>query len=288
MASPTLDFEFFTTRLRFIAHRAVSFPEHGSANLIRGQFGKELFERQPDLYERLFAPPHRTDGPSGLLDPPRPYVLRTGHLDGKSYVSGAALEFGIHVFDPELAGRFTDFPVEKRVHNLETQIVNIEQVRVDFLSLTELKNAPRPDFAPLFMRLRDRISGLRALYGSGALEIDFKAMGERAAHRYFLTAEKFDASEAYRIGLLHELAVNDDAMDEIINDICTALLTAGPHALREAKSLIATVANKSINEALVSETAQRIARVRASEEGREGLAAFLEKRKPVWVPKIND
>jgi methylglutaconyl-CoA hydratase len=109
------------------------------------------------------------------------------------------------------------------------------------------------------------------------------AIGERSAHRYFLTAEKFDASEAFRIGLLHELAVNDDAMDEIINGICTALLAAGPHALREAKSLIATVANKSINEALVAETAQRIARVRASEEGREGLAAFLEKRKARWV-----
>ena len=181
MASPALDFEFFTTRLRFVAHRAVSFPEHGSANLIRGQFGKELFDRQPDLYERLFAPPHRTDGPSGLLDPPRPYVLRTGHLDGKSYAPGSTLEFGIHVFDPELAGRFTDFPVEKRVLNLETPVGQIEQLRVEFLSLTELKNAPRPDFAPLFMRLRDRISGLRALYGSGALEIDFKAMGERAA-----------------------------------------------------------------------------------------------------------
>ena len=111
------------------------------------------------------------------------------------------------------------------------------------------------------------------------------AIGERAAHRYFLTAEKFDASEAYRIGLLHELAVNDDAMDGIINDICTALLAAGPNALREAKSLIAAVANKSIDEALVAETAQRIARVRASEEGREGLAAFLEKRKAAWVPK---
>jgi methylglutaconyl-CoA hydratase len=83
--------------------------------------------------------------------------------------------------------------------------------------------------------------------------------------------------------LLHELAINDDAMDEIINDICTALLAAGPHALREAKSLIATVANKSIGEALVAETAQRIARVRASEEGREGLAAFLEKRKAAWI-----
>lgn len=109
------------------------------------------------------------------------------------------------------------------------------------------------------------------------------AIGERTAHRYFLTAEKFDASEAYRIGLLHELAVNDDAMDEVINDICTALLAAGPNALREAKSLIASVANKSINEALVAETAHRIAGVRASEEGREGLAAFLEKRKAAWI-----
>jgi methylglutaconyl-CoA hydratase len=114
------------------------------------------------------------------------------------------------------------------------------------------------------------------------------AIGERASHRYFLTAEKFDASEAYRLGLLHELAPDDETMDNIINDLCGALLTASPDALAEAKSLIAAVANKPVNDALVADTAERIARVRASTEGREGLGAFLEKRKPAWAPKTND
>ncbi len=178
---PALDFDLFVTRLRFVTRRAVAFPPHGSANLIRGQFGKELFERQPDLYEQLFAPPHRTEGPSGLQDPPRPYVLRTGHLDGKSYAAGASLEFGIHIFDAQLASRFSDFPVERRTLSLARPARVIERVRVDFLSLTELKNAPRPDFGPLFTRLRDRVSGLRALYGGGALDIDFKEIGARAS-----------------------------------------------------------------------------------------------------------
>ena len=108
------------------------------------------------------------------------------------------------------------------------------------------------------------------------------AIGERAAHRYFLTAEKFDAAAAYRLGLLHELAESEAAMDETIAQLCTALLNAGPHAQAEAKSLIAAVARHPINGALVAETAQRIARVRASIEGKEGLAAFLEKRPPAW------
>jgi len=112
------------------------------------------------------------------------------------------------------------------------------------------------------------------------------AMGERAAHRYFLTAEKFDAATAFRLGLLHELAASEAAMDEKITQLCMALLHAGPHAQAEAKSLIAAVANHPINGALVAETAQRIARVRASMEGKEGLAAFLEKRQPVWVSNI--
>ena len=108
------------------------------------------------------------------------------------------------------------------------------------------------------------------------------AIGERAAHRYFLTAEKFDAAEAYRLGLLHSVAQTEDEMDTNINDICVALLAAGPQSLSEAKSLIAAVANHSISDALVAETARRIARVRVSAEGQEGLSAFFDKRKPNW------
>jgi methylglutaconyl-CoA hydratase len=109
------------------------------------------------------------------------------------------------------------------------------------------------------------------------------AIGERTAHRYFLTAEKFNAAEAYRIGLLHDLALDDEAMDEKINDLVIALLLCGPQAIAESKRLISAVANQRIDEAVISDTAQRIARIRAGEEGREGVGAFLEKRKARWV-----
>ncbi|MBL0122669.1 MAG: enoyl-CoA hydratase/isomerase family protein [Betaproteobacteria bacterium] len=109
------------------------------------------------------------------------------------------------------------------------------------------------------------------------------AIGERAAHRYFLTAERFDAAEAFRLGLLHELALDDDAMDEKINDLVIALLGCGPGAIDEGKQLIAAVAHRPIDGEVVADTAQRIARVRASDEGREGVGAFLEKRKARWV-----
>ncbi len=109
------------------------------------------------------------------------------------------------------------------------------------------------------------------------------AIGERAAHRYFLTAERFDAAEAFRLGLLHELSMMDEAMDDKINDIVTALLNCGPHAIKEGKSLIAAVANHPIDATTIADTAQRIARVRASAEGKEGVNAFLEKRKAGWI-----
>ena len=108
------------------------------------------------------------------------------------------------------------------------------------------------------------------------------AIGERAAHRYFLTAERFDAAEAYRLGLLHELCQDDAAMDEAIEKLCGALLAAGPQAIGEAKRLIAAVANRPIDAAVVADTAQRIARIRAGDEGREGIGAFLAKRKAAW------
>lgn len=109
------------------------------------------------------------------------------------------------------------------------------------------------------------------------------AIGERAAHRYFLSAERFDAAEGYRLGLLHELVASDDDMDEKINDICNALMQGGPCAHFEAKSLIAAISNRPIDDVVITETAKRIARVRASAEGKEGLSAFLEKRKARWI-----
>ncbi|OGG44297.1 MAG: enoyl-CoA hydratase [Candidatus Handelsmanbacteria bacterium RIFCSPLOWO2_12_FULL_64_10] len=108
------------------------------------------------------------------------------------------------------------------------------------------------------------------------------ALGERAARRYMLTAERFSAAEAYRLGLLHEMVADEAALDRAVGDIIDALLQNGPNALAECKRLIAAVAARPLDAELIDDTAQRITRLRASDEGREGMSAFLEKRKPFW------
>jgi methylglutaconyl-CoA hydratase len=110
------------------------------------------------------------------------------------------------------------------------------------------------------------------------------AIGERAARRYFLTAERFDAAEAWRLGLLHDMGSSAEDMDEKIGVIIDAMLTCGPVAQREAKELIRAVAQRPVTSEVIQDTAERIARVRSSPEGREGVAAFLEKRRAAWVP----
>lgn len=109
------------------------------------------------------------------------------------------------------------------------------------------------------------------------------AIGERHARRYMLTAERFSAAEAYRIGLVHEMVADEAALDQALGAIVESLLNNGPGALTECKDLIRTVAHHPIDGAMIAETARRIARVRASEEGRQGLAAFLEGRQPNWI-----
>ncbi|MBL8831640.1 MAG: enoyl-CoA hydratase/isomerase family protein [Rhodospirillales bacterium] len=108
------------------------------------------------------------------------------------------------------------------------------------------------------------------------------AIGARAARRYFLTAEIFDAAKAKNLGLLHE-AVPADALDAAIEAIVAPLLAAGPAAQAECKALVARVSRGPVDDAMVADTAARIARIRVSPEGREGIAAFLEKRKPAWA-----
>jgi methylglutaconyl-CoA hydratase len=109
-----------------------------------------------------------------------------------------------------------------------------------------------------------------------------RAIGERQARRYALTAEKFDAAEAFRIGLVHEL-VAPDALDARVNEILGALMLTSDAAVIEAKRLVRDVTGQPLTDALLADTAQRIARVRASADGREGVASFLDKRKPRWV-----
>lgn len=109
------------------------------------------------------------------------------------------------------------------------------------------------------------------------------AIGARRARRFMLSAERFSASEAYRIGLLHEIVPDEPELDNAVGEIVDALLLGGPAAQGECKDLIRTVAAQAAGDELIDDTARRITRVRASEEGREGMAAFLEKRKPAWV-----
>ncbi|MBI4742323.1 MAG: enoyl-CoA hydratase/isomerase family protein [Betaproteobacteria bacterium] len=109
------------------------------------------------------------------------------------------------------------------------------------------------------------------------------AIGERYSRRYMLSAERFSAAEAYRIGLVHEIAPGVEQLDEAIGKILDSLLKNGPQAQAECKQLIRAVSGAAIDTALMEDTAQRITRVRASQEGTEGLTAFLEKRKPAWV-----
>ncbi|MEX2239873.1 MAG: enoyl-CoA hydratase/isomerase family protein [Burkholderiales bacterium] len=110
-----------------------------------------------------------------------------------------------------------------------------------------------------------------------------RAMGERMARRYFLTAEVFDGIEAHRVGLLSHISPSEK-LDGEIDKILKHLVQGGPEALAKIKDLIRFVSSGDVDDAMIDDTAQRIAEIRVSPEGREGIASFLEKRKPAWKP----
>lgn len=194
-----MTFELIRLRFHFRAMESLFFPPGKAGNVLRGAFGMMLREtaNAPD-YARIFTP-RSAGGPSGLGDWPRPFVFRAAQLDGRTIVPGAAFHFDVHLFDtrPDLRPQFT----AAFAHWLRAELTSVEQqdvaidfngpaehatrVRVEFVTPTELKAgqelASRPEFPILFARLRDRISTLRALYGPGPLDIDFRGMGERAA-----------------------------------------------------------------------------------------------------------
>ena len=109
-----------------------------------------------------------------------------------------------------------------------------------------------------------------------------RAMGERAARRYFLTAEVFAADEAQRVGLLSSVSPSEK-LDGEIGEILKNLLAGGPSALGKIKDLIRCVSSGAVDDAMIDDTAKRIAEIRVSAEGREGIGSFLEKRKPSWT-----
>jgi CRISPR-associated endoribonuclease Cas6 len=186
-------FDLIPLRLHFIAPREIHFPIGTAANLLRGILGASFMKTAPDAYARRFTPGF-AGGPSGLRDAPRAFTFRAWHLDGVSVAAGEPFHFGVNLFETKAAAvdlfaaafsaRFgapckidgaemLQLPLEKAAH--------ADRIRVRFVTPTELKGADQPEFGVLFARIRDRVSTLRALYGDGPLEIDFKAMGERAA-----------------------------------------------------------------------------------------------------------
>jgi methylglutaconyl-CoA hydratase len=108
-----------------------------------------------------------------------------------------------------------------------------------------------------------------------------RALGEQASRRYFTTAEQFDCATAWRLGLVSE-AVSAEQLDATVQQIAATLCANGPQAVRACKQLVQDIAGQELNEAMIEDTATRIARIRASAEGREGVASFLEKRSPAW------
>ena len=110
-----------------------------------------------------------------------------------------------------------------------------------------------------------------------------EAIGARQARRYFISAERFTAAEAFRIGLVHDIVPLGE-LDARINDMLGALLLVGPRAQMECKALIRGVAHRRIDADVIAGTAEHIAVVRASSEGRAGVQAFLDKRAAPWIP----
>ena len=136
------------------------------------------------------------------------------------------------------------------------------------------------------------IAGERALFATSEVKFGIipsaispyviRAIGERQAYRYFQTAERIDARRAAELGLAHE-AVASDALDAKVKEVVDALLLGGPKSQSAAKELIRAVANRPLSDAVVEDSARRIASLRVTPEAREGLNAFLSKRPAAWV-----
>jgi hypothetical protein len=193
-----LELDVTALRLEFKAEDPIHFPAGKAANILRGSLGLAL-------PAEIFAP-RGEGGPSGLADRPRPFVLRVRHLDGVTVRAGEVFHVGVNVFQATaveaIIRGFTEAgaagfgpgrgrAVLKGCHseqislNLAPNCVDFDRIRVDFVTPTELKHeghvAVSPEFPLLAARVRDRVSGLRALYGAGPLDLDFAGFGARAA-----------------------------------------------------------------------------------------------------------
>lgn len=227
-----MTFELIRLRFHFRATGSVYFPRGKAANTLRGAFGMMLPEAVDGReYAQIFAPKSQGNGPSGLADSPRAFVFRAAHLNGQTIPPGAEFHFDVHLFDAHEGARslfihsfsrlaahgigprrgraaLLSVDQEKIAIDLDAPPESAGRIRVQFLTPTELKGAERPEFQALFGRLRDRISTLRALYGAGPLDIDFRAMGERAGRVQLLRCDlTWHETERYstRTGQTHPI-----------------------------------------------------------------------------------
>jgi hypothetical protein len=196
--------KLWAVRYELRAIDAVRFPPGKAGNVFRGALGLML-QRVAGREEgaRLFEP-HRSDGPSGLADPPRPFVLRVAHLDGRTLGPGRRFAIRLHLFDtnnpavdvwtramegiaaegigPGRGRCALERSTPQRIE-LSLAAVNADRIRVLFLTPTELKAGgvlARPEMQVLFARARDRVAMLGSLYGGATPDIDFHALGEMA------------------------------------------------------------------------------------------------------------
>jgi CRISPR-associated endoribonuclease Cas6 len=176
-----MTFECRVVRYKFAALEPIYFPPGKAGNMLRGAFGM-----LPDAGS-IFRP--QSAEPSGLQDPPRPFVFRAAHLEGHGFKPGEAFRFDVHLFDEHIPAQIfggiwsrraslLGFETARISINFEPRPASVAVVK--FLTPTELKPAGLPEFCILLARCRDRVSTLRALYGPGPLAIDFRKMGAEA------------------------------------------------------------------------------------------------------------
>lgn len=113
-----------------------------------------------------------------------------------------------------------------------------------------------------------------------------KALGARASQRYFLSAEVFDSKKARQLGFIHE-RVSEESLEDTVSALCTKIVKNSPDAVKTCKRLLHEVAGAPITDELITDTVKSIADIRASTQGREGVQAFLQKRKPDWLASDN-
>jgi methylglutaconyl-CoA hydratase len=220
----------------------------------------------------------------GLNNDPKVRVVMLA-AEGKSFSAGADLNWMKRMAGYERAENLED---AKNLGKLMATLYRMRQPTVAIVQgpaygggvgLVAACNIAIASESATFCLSEVRLGLIPAVIGPYVIE----AMGERQAMRYMLTAEKFSAREAMRLGLVHDV-VPADVLQDRQNEIVEDLLKGGPKALSEVKNLVSYITNSATqDEKVVRDTAGHIARVRATDEGQEGVAAFLEKRKPKWV-----